>query len=225
MHSMLQWLAFVLVTAGAVSAQQSAKIDLRCTASVCDNWLSKNQCPELDDDCVANGRVFSYPIECGCCDYCVSYLPIGDWCDIGTPGQPTASKVCGAGLKCMRDADEDHATCKRMRSDCHAAQDGYDGSKEKGTLGHLQLRPVCDERGQFAPAQCIPGSICYCVSPTGKRIFGEQPFSSPELVTSMKCACSRSVFGVITDYHAIRTIFVEIALKWWNLSATVKLLV
>lgn len=177
---------------------QGAELDLRCSKSVCDDWLSKNECPDLDKDCVANGRVFSYPIECGCCDYCVTYLSPGEPCDIGQPGQPTASKVCGAGLTCLRDDGDEHAMCKRMRSECHDAQDAYDGSKDKGTLGHLQLRPACDERGEFMPAQCIPGSICYCVSPTGKRIFGEQPFSSPDLVTSMECACSRLVLFFIS---------------------------
>jgi len=173
---------------------QGAEIDLRCTAEVCTDWLSKNECPPLDKDCIANGRVLSFPVECGCCDYCVAYLSEGDWCDIGQPGQPTASKVCGSGLSCQRDPTLEHATCKRKNSECHLAQDAFDARKESGTLGHLQLRPSCDDRGQYSAVRCIPGSICHCVSPTGGRIFGEKPFSSPDLVMSMRCQCSRDAW-------------------------------
>ncbi|XP_059481310.1 thyroglobulin-like [Neocloeon triangulifer] len=178
------------------SGVSSVDFDLRCTSSVCQEWLSKNECtPKLEAECVANGRIFSSPIECGCCDYCVSYLPKNASCNIGQPGQPTASFICGGGLTCMKDKDEEHATCKRMNTECHTKQDEYDEKKENGTLGHLMQWPVCDDRGQFATVTCIPGSVCYCTSPKGDRLFGEVLFSSQELMTTMRCGCSRDAWN------------------------------
>lgn len=87
-------------------------------------------------------------------------------------------------------------------SKCHKKQIEFDKNKLKGTIGHLQQRPSCDDDGDFSPVVCIPGQMwvycdcdaikanaaysitlcihcrCYCADKKGERIFGEAIFSA-----------------------------------------------
>ncbi|KAF4522819.1 hypothetical protein B566_EDAN008080, partial [Ephemera danica] len=166
---------------------QTVEVDVRCTASYCGEWLTKNKCPPLDEQCLKEGTMFTYPAECSCCDYCLKYLKEDEWCDIGQPGQPTPGAICGSGLTCTIVSGLDQGVCKRMVSECHRAQDKYDEEEKNGTLGHLRQRPACDQYGNYSPASCIPGSICYCTDPNGGRIFGEVAYDSPDLLRTLTC--------------------------------------
>lgn len=44
-------------------------------------------------------------------------------------------------------------------SKCHKKQIEFDKNKLKGTIGHLQQRPSCDDDGDFSPVVCIPGQM------------------------------------------------------------------
>ncbi|XP_065346736.1 uncharacterized protein LOC135943991 [Cloeon dipterum] len=172
----------------------AAEIDLRCSSEVCSDWLMKNECPPIDKQCYDEGRMYKYPVECGCCEYCISYLKAGEYCDIGQAGQPTSTKICGAGLVCQKDAGEEFGTCKRLKTACHDLQDAYDAAKEDGTLGHLAQRPQCDDRGLFAPIACVPDSLCFCLAPNGERIFGDIVAASAPALMKMNCDCSRDAW-------------------------------
>ena len=38
-------------------------------------------------------------------------------------------------------------------------QNDYDVRRMAGNVGHLELRPICDRRGNYAPYKCIPGEM------------------------------------------------------------------
>lgn len=44
---------------------------------------------------------------------------------------------------------EDHSVC-------HGKQDDYDSRHLLGLTGALEQRPLCDGKGKYAPAACIP---------------------------------------------------------------------
>lgn len=44
-----------------------------------------------------------------------------------------------------------------MNTECTKAQNEYDRKEHAGTVGHLEIRPECDDDGNFMPFSCIPG--------------------------------------------------------------------
>lgn len=168
-------------------------VDVRCTEQFCKDQIDETPCPVLPADCSAssgtmNGIMMLEPSTCNCCDYCIRYLKEGDDCVLNGQGKPVHEAVCGPGLWCSE--GEDSATCVPIVSNCTKEQKDYDGAWENGTLGITQVRPLCDEKGDYQSPRCIGGSICYCVNPDGERIFGEKVFSSSSVQKTMTCECS-----------------------------------
>jgi hypothetical protein len=67
-------LIFALSLLVVISDVTSQEVNLQCTSDVCDVWFTKNECMKIDEECLETGRVFTYPVECGCCDYCIKYI-------------------------------------------------------------------------------------------------------------------------------------------------------
>ncbi|KAK0090343.1 hypothetical protein PV325_001117 [Microctonus aethiopoides] len=176
------------------------------------NFINTKGCPRLSNNCLAmnsthNGVFFKYPDVCNCCDYCVSNLGPGENCMRGYPGsQPGSISVCGHELECIINPANGTSTCQRMQTKCITNQDDWDKRRANGNLGITEVRPKCDSDGLFAPFHCIPGSICYCISPEGKRIFGEIPFLNSWDEQTMTCGCA------LNDWKMQNTLDV----KRWN---------
>ncbi|XP_012258002.2 uncharacterized protein LOC105687165 isoform X2 [Athalia rosae] len=172
----------------------SADLDIRCTTAYCTEYINKTGCSELSTGCQAlnstnHGTFLLHPDVCNCCDYCLTNLIEGEGCIKGLPGQIPPREICGPGLACRENADEE-ATCQKMITACTSAQGEYDTKLNGGAVGSSEVRPKCDNDGLFESAHCIPGSICYCLDPTGNRIFGEIPYLSPWNKQEMSCGCS-----------------------------------
>ncbi|XP_015596625.1 uncharacterized protein LOC107268394 isoform X2 [Cephus cinctus] len=180
------FLSFVM---GVVS-----ETEILCTTSYCTSYITEYGCNSLYGACRAmnstyHGTYLPYPAACNCCDYCLQSLNEGEICVEGLPGMLPPAEMCGLGLYCTAN-ENNPATCQQLVSHCTNAQDEYDERAANGTLGSMEVRPLCDGEGDFMPAHCIPGSICYCVSPYGDRIFGEIPYKNPWDVEQMTCECS-----------------------------------
>lgn len=170
-------------------------VNVLCTEEFCMEQIDQFPCKELPDGCrksnsTMGGIMMTEPSTCSCCDYCIVYLEEGDDCVLNGQGLPVHEAVCGPGLWCMKESDSDFAACVPLISDCTNEQREYDQALKNGTLGFTQVRPLCDEKGDYLPAHCIGGSICYCVNPQGERIFGEQVYSASSLQETMTCECS-----------------------------------
>ncbi|XP_012276444.1 uncharacterized protein LOC105697574 isoform X2 [Orussus abietinus] len=157
-------------------------------------YVEEKGCPSLPIECIVmnathHGTFFTYPDFCNCCDYCLKNLAEGEICSIGYPGTLTPKEMCGPSLACTPNKNT-HATCQRISSKCTQAQDAFDRRKEDGTLGSFEFRPRCDDDGHYVPEHCVPGFTCYCVAPTGERIFGEIPYLNSWDVQQMSCGCS-----------------------------------
>lgn len=46
-----------------------------------------------------------------------------------------------------------------VQTDCIDEIEVFDEKKLNGSLGHLELRPSCDEIGDYKPYVCIPGEM------------------------------------------------------------------
>ncbi|PSN37550.1 hypothetical protein C0J52_12554 [Blattella germanica] len=159
-----------------------------CSKEYCEEQITQTPCEELPKKCnETNGGIMMLdPSFCNCCDYCLQYLKEGDDCVSDGTGQPLYESICGPGLGC----DSETRTCIALNTPCMTEQVKFDQSREDGTWGFTQIRPLCDARGFYHPAHCIGTSICYCVNPDGERIFGEKIYSSPSVQETMNCECS-----------------------------------
>ncbi|XP_021934661.1 thyroglobulin-like isoform X2 [Zootermopsis nevadensis] len=186
--------AVIFMMALVIHSICAQTVDLLCTEQFCMEQTTQFPCNELPDECsdssTMNGIILPDPSLCNCCDYCIVYLEEGDDCVLNGQGQPVHEAVCGPGLWCMKESDSDSAACVPLISDCTNEQRDYDQARENGSLGFTRVRPLCDERGDYLPAHCIGGSVCYCVNPQGERIFGEQVYSASSLRETMTCECS-----------------------------------
>jgi len=54
-----------------------------------------------------------------------------------------------------------------------AVRNKYDEDREQGQAGIAQFAPQCTSGGEYAPKQCLTGSLCYCSDAKGNKIFGE----------------------------------------------------
>ncbi|XP_011310231.1 uncharacterized protein [Fopius arisanus] len=136
------------------------------------------------------GTYLPYPDLCNCCEYCLAHILEGGSCTTGSPGTLPPTEMCGPGLSCVRNPNG-LSTCQKMtETECTKSQKKWDEDKAAGSVGYLEVRPKCDNDGLFASSHCIPGSICYCVSPEGERIFGESAFLNSWDETKMTCGCS-----------------------------------
>ncbi|XP_063977811.1 uncharacterized protein LOC135162839 isoform X2 [Diachasmimorpha longicaudata] len=164
-----------------------------------------------------SGTYLPYPDVCNCCEYCLTNIVEGGSCMTGAPGMLPPTDICGPGLACLRH-DNGTSTCQKMAAfpnplrKCSKGQKEWDQRKAGGQAGFLEVRPKCDDDGLFAPFHCIPGSICYCVSPDGERIFGESAFLNSADEFKMTCGCS------INDWRARKTIEIS---HWENLKKPV----
>uniref|UniRef100_A0A6P7H4E1 Thyroglobulin-like isoform X1 n=2 Tax=Diabrotica virgifera virgifera TaxID=50390 RepID=A0A6P7H4E1_DIAVI len=166
--------------------------NILCTEETCKDI----KCDELPPKCqiqnaTHNGLILPSMMTCNCCEYCLENLNEGEECSMGDISNPDVTEICGAGLYCKNTTPgESDGICSRMETSCTKKQDDYDGKRENGTLGYMEVRQDCDSEGEFVPYKCIPGETCYCVDSTGNRIFGEADFTSiPE--SELKCKCSR----------------------------------
>nr|CAD7452476.1 unnamed protein product [Timema tahoe] len=179
---------------------------LSCTTEYCDDFMATNPCSELPKVCNGTSSLAKFlpsPTVCNCCDYCLVYIGENEICAKGTSGAPTTSSICGPGLTCVKEEDASDAYCKSLNTTCIQQQQEYEERKSSGKLRMTELRPQCDEKGNFAPAHCIQGSICYCVSNTGERIFGEQVYTNSAMLTDMTCECSLAAWtsGQLLDFE------------------------
>ncbi|XP_043287786.1 uncharacterized protein [Venturia canescens] len=169
--------------------------DMICSDDYCAKYVEDHGCPKLSEACLAqnethNGVFLPFPQICNCCRYCVTNLMLGEACVIGTPGMPPPSTICGPGLTCKAVAGQ-QATCQRIDStSCAKCQTKWETLRVEGKLGMTVVKPQCDEDGQFTPVHCIPGSLCYCLSSAGNRIFGEKAFLDHSDEHKMTCGCS-----------------------------------
>ncbi|XP_069686026.1 uncharacterized protein [Periplaneta americana] len=182
----------VTVFLGSVFCEEA---NFLCSEEVCKELIEQEPCEKLPKNCnisspTFNGIMMLDPSVCNCCDFCLEYLNEGDDCVLDGTGQPLFKSVCGPGLWCKKEGNEEFPTCGRIDSECTKKQDEYDQKYEDGNLGFTQLRPQCDAKGEFKPAHCIAGSICYCINPDGERIFGEKVFSASSIQDQMTCECS-----------------------------------
>ncbi|XP_059614092.1 uncharacterized protein LOC132260156 [Phlebotomus argentipes] len=177
-----------------------------CTDEVCRRYREETGCPLMALACRAqnsthNGRIFPSPVSCNCCETCIENFELDEDCTLGSPGAPIPHGMCGPGLSCAFDDNDEHTTCQKMTdTDCLRDQSSYDTERLNGTIGHLMQRTLCDADGGFSPIKCIPGQICYCVNDQGERIFGESlNYRGIEVV--MKCECSRqeAVINTVLD--------------------------
>lgn len=170
-------------------------VDVRCTEQFCKDRTDQTPCPEFPPNCrysngTMNGIIMLEPATCNCCEYCIPYLKEGDDCVTDGQGQPVHEALCGPGLWCSKENGRVSSTCVPLVSECTNEQRDYDEAWKNGSLGFTQVRPLCDEVGDYLPAHCIGSSICYCVNPQGERIFGEKVYSSSSVQETMTCECS-----------------------------------
>ncbi|XP_063230271.1 thyroglobulin-like [Bacillus rossius redtenbacheri] len=167
--------------------------DITCTEDYCSDYVDSSGCPALPDACNGSASLADYfpsPTTCSCCRTCLVHLGENETCAQGVAGAPTTQSVCGPGLTCTKQAGQERATCQQMSTPCVRLQKAYDERAKNAQPLMTEVRPQCNARGRFAPAHCILGSICYCVAPTGERIFGEQAYTSPSLLRNMTCDCA-----------------------------------
>lgn len=84
------------------------------------DWKDKNVCEPLGEACQAqnstfNGRIFSSPTPCSCCNICLENLKYGDDCTVGAPGFPIPTSICGPGLECRDDPESEHTKCLQSK--------------------------------------------------------------------------------------------------------------
>ena len=61
---------------------------------------------------------------------------------------------------CVHFPDNRYCICfVTVSSDCINEQRDYDEALNTGSLGLTQVRPICDEKGDYGPAHCIGGSM------------------------------------------------------------------
>ncbi|KAG8227479.1 hypothetical protein J437_LFUL002368 [Ladona fulva] len=154
-----------------------------CTNKVCSDYIDENGCPDVSN---CSGIVLPSPSVCNCCKYCLNYIEEGGQCSPGVPGQASIQMICGARLTCRDNV------CVKMKTPCMEKKGKYDELWQSGQLWGSEIDPNCDDHGDYGPVQCIPGSICYCSSPTGERIFGEMVYKHGDMTSRMDCACSRA---------------------------------
>lgn len=46
-----------------------------------------------------------------------------------------------------------------VTSDCTGQQNNYDGRKQDGQLGYMEMRPMCDGDGKYESYKCIPNEV------------------------------------------------------------------
>ncbi|XP_046403470.1 uncharacterized protein LOC124169044 isoform X2 [Ischnura elegans] len=148
----------------------------------CEDYRDDPGCPDVSN---CTGILLPSPTKCNCCQYCLDYIEEGGECSAGVPGQASVQQICGPQLTCGKDN-----VCVKMKSPCMNKKAEFEEKKQSGTLGGGEIDPNCDDHGDYAPIQCIPGSICYCSSPTGERIFGEMINMYSDMDKRMDCACS-----------------------------------
>ncbi|GAB0093350.1 Thyroglobulin type-1 domain-containing protein [Sergentomyia squamirostris] len=194
---MLNKVIFVVSVLGLVAAD-----NLVCSDSFCQKYRDENGCSNVALACRAqnsthNGRLFSAPVACSCCETCIENIEVDDDCTLGSLGSPIPHGRCGPGLTCTIQEDE-HTTCQQMTDTaCLIERTAYDTGRLDGSLGHLMQRASCDDDGGYSPIKCIPGQICYCIDDEGRRIFGEA-LNILGIEVLMKCECSRQEIALTT---------------------------
>ncbi|GAB6026426.1 hypothetical protein CHUAL_012627 [Chamberlinius hualienensis] len=158
-----------------------------CTSNYCD----QNPC-SVDINCEKknNSRTIKNGGTCGCCDICILQLELGDPCNPELVAIP--SSECGSGLTCSQDG----VCVKRNESQCINEQMEYDDLRNKGYIVPGKTRPKCDYWGYYDSVKCIAGSVCFCVSKEGERIFGTD-FVGHE--NNILCNCSRDANYLLTS--------------------------
>ncbi|XP_001602125.2 uncharacterized protein LOC100118047 [Nasonia vitripennis] len=183
--------AFIQLSLWSILTISSDEVDnYKCTKKFCEDFKETASCRAMSMTCRKNPNSthLPFPDTCSCCDYCLKNLEEKDRCTVGCPGAVSPLEVCGPGLQCKTSKYE--TTCEEIESACTNAQKAYDKRKEEGTLGMAEIRPKCNTDGLYQTVHCIPGSICYCLSPDGHRIFGEIPYLDYEDEKKMTCGCS-----------------------------------
>ncbi|OWF40579.1 saxiphilin-like [Mizuhopecten yessoensis] len=157
------------------------------------NQCATVRCAAVTED-TCNGLVVQNGGFCGCCDACKELLIEGAYCGSGfLLGVPSNSQ-CGKGLHCdphtMHCVSDAHVQAVRETAPCAAAHQTYLASQQtNGGFGLLgAVEPLCDENGFYQPKQC-EGSVCSCVSKTGRDILNYRAdiWQSED----MNCQCAR----------------------------------
>lgn len=186
-----QILFFIL----SVSTNIFSEDTVLCSKAFCDDYPNAQRgdplCPRISARCnrsdSSSGKFMLSPTTCNCCEFCLGYLKQGESCSTGEASTDFTQDVCGPGLKC----DSNTKKCSLINdTPCSRAQIAFDEKKAAGTLGEFELRPQCDEDGDFVPYHCVPGQICYCVNKNGERIFGETA-NIERAKLDLSCSCSR----------------------------------
>ncbi|KAK9877536.1 hypothetical protein WA026_018644 [Henosepilachna vigintioctopunctata] len=170
------------------------KDSIYCTTDFCEKYPHAGEppCSVIPPSCnITNslsGIYLPSPTTCNCCEYCIGYLSEGQACATGKKTTDTPSTICGSGLYC----DLDRETCRPIsNTPCTKAQAEYDNRRKDGKMGDYEIRPKCDDNGDFVPYHCTPGGICYCVDKEGKRIFGSIA-NDGKGEYELPCDCSRN---------------------------------
>lgn len=149
------------------------------------NYLENEPCEGLKSACKVqnsthNGIIMPSIGPCSCCQICIENLKLGDDCSVGGLGSPVPTGICGPGLYCTANEEDEHPTCQPSKlrplanchkswifnewvfqvhdsSECFKAQKTFDEKRQDGTIGHLMQRPECNADGYFEPVVCIPG--------------------------------------------------------------------
>ncbi|XP_071053909.1 uncharacterized protein [Onthophagus taurus] len=182
----------------------SADENTLCTKDYCSKQDCKNANNNVPEECriqnaTHSGIFLPYPGPCNCCDYCLKNLAEGDDCTVGDVGLSPSGSVCGNALTCEELVEkEPEGTCQLIsNTECTKAQFAFDEKVNNDTIGHMELREICDRRGLYGHYKCIPGENCYCRSNENKRIFGDIPYSSIANHV-LNCACSATYEEVST---------------------------
>ncbi|KAL1513983.1 hypothetical protein ABEB36_003314 [Hypothenemus hampei] len=172
----------------------------------------QSQCPSVlitnfsQDNCTSfsasNSNNESFYYDLGVTENCIprckkysSELPKNCSLDMKCVLGYSCQKTCGSnGDSCLSNDDclpeeECDFNCvpenKRSCMAYHINRDSY-----RDTYWTAKFKPSCSNDGSWQAKQCKGGLYgrCMCFDPSGKRIFGEAPFSE---ASSMTCACSR----------------------------------
>ncbi|XP_066249035.1 thyroglobulin-like [Euwallacea similis] len=169
--------------------------DVRCISSSCSDAECSSVPSKCNSSIPSSGVYMLSPDICNCCEYCLANIEEGEPCSIGDPSNAKHTSICGPGLTCFTTDGNTDGKCQKMSEGCVGEQTIYDQRRANGFLGSMEVRPTCDDDGNYSPYKCIPGQTCHCVLSDSTRVFGDADYSS--IADYMTCACARGYQGAV----------------------------